>query len=335
MSKGSLLIVSPAFHHYWHPIQAAFQRRGWQVTTACYDLAPTTTSKLRVKLNRELPALLGRPESAASLQAHSLVAAAAVTEAGPDRVLVIKGDTLSDPFYDALERTRVPRSLWLYDELRRTQHTDATLARYDSIASYSPADTAALSTQGLSATHVPLAYDADLTFTATPVPEVTLIGARYPSREDTLKRLATAGIPVRAFGRQWSDHPFDRLRTWRVRSTRVPNGRDVSRQQAYGLMAGSPATLNLHSDQDGFTMRTFEAAGAGGVQLIDRADVTSLYDPGAEVLPFGSIDELIELARRAIADSAWAKGIRSAARQRTLAEHTFDHRVAAIESTWV
>lgn len=82
-------------------------------------------------------------------------------------------------------------------------------------------------------------------------------------------------------------------------------------------------------------MRTFEAAGAGGVQLIDRADVTSLYDPGAEVLPFGSIDELIELARRAIADSAWAKGIRSAARQRTLAEHTFDHRVAAIESTWV
>ena len=29
-------------------------------------------------------------------------------------------------------------------------------------------------------------------------------------------------------------------------------------------MAASAATLNLHGDQDGFTMRTFEAAASGG-----------------------------------------------------------------------
>lgn len=160
------------------------------------------------------------------------------------------------------------------------------------------------------------------------------MGARYPARQEVLADLHARGIPVRAYGRDWSGHPVDRLRTWRVGTPSLPAERDVSRAAAYDVMAASAATLNLHGDQDGFTMRTFEAAGVGAVQLIDRADVGDLYELGTEVLTWSSPDELAGLCARALADPVWSDSVRAAARARTLAEHTFDHRVAALEDAW-
>ena len=97
-------------------------------------------------------------------------------------------------------------------------------------------------------------------------------------------------------------------------------------------MAASAATLNLHGDQDGFTMRTFEACGVGGVQLIDRTDVGGLYDDGVRA-------RLVDLDRgagRAVRarpgrPRLGRRAARSGGRARTLAEHTFDHRVAVLE----
>nr|WP_269770549.1 glycosyltransferase [Brevibacterium yomogidense] len=92
-------------------------------------------------------------------------------------------------------------------------------------------------------------------------------------------------------------------------------------------MAGSDATLNSHWDQEGFTMRTFEASGVGGVQLIDRSDVAEFYEPGSEVLVYDSEDHLIELCSRISRGALATSAIRDAAQKRTAAEHTFDHRV--------
>ena len=99
-------------------------------------------------------------------------------------------------------------------------------------------------------------------------------------------------------------------------------------------MASSPATLNIHGDQDGFTMRTFEAPGVGGLQIIDRPDVSRYYNVGEEVLVYESVDELIELCKRVLIDPKWADRIREAGQKRTLAEHTFDQRIQALESLW-
>ncbi len=90
----------------------------------------------------------------------------------------------------------------------------------------------------------------------------------------------------------------------------------------------------MHTDQDGFAMRTFEACGAGAVQLIDRPDLAGLYDDGVEVATWSSLEQLVELSERARVDRAWADGLRAAGRKRTLAEHTFDHRVAVVEELW-
>lgn len=81
-------------------------------------------------------------------------------------------------------------------------------------------------------------------------------------------------------------------------------------------------------------MRTFEACGAGALQLIDRPDVAEFYDPDEEIVVYGSPDELVDLAWRAVRDRGWARSIGARARARTLAEHTFDHRVRVLEKLW-
>ena len=106
----------------------------------------------------------------------------------------------------------------------------------------------------------------------------------------------------------------------------VPAGPDVSRETAAHLQYDALVALNLHGDQDGFNIRTFETCGVGAIQMIDRRDVASLYEPGREVLVFDGAEELIALVERVRRDRDWAGAIRRAARARTLAEHTFAHR---------
>lgn len=331
MTAPRLLLVSPAFHGYWRAIEAALTRRGYEVTTHLYD-ARGATAKVRHKLLVELPQRWGREQDTWSVD--SAAAADALQRSRPDVLLVVKGDTLGADFWEAA--TAVPRrAVWLYDELRRTSYDPDVLAAAGPIASYSRDDVAALTARGLPALHVPLAFDTDLSVPTRPTThEVVFVGSRSPAREQILQALAGAGVAVRAFGREWSAHPWDRLRTWRWGSPKLPAGRDVGREDAYAVMAAALATLNVHGDQDGFTMRTFEAAGVGAVQLIDRADVAEFYDPGTEVLVFSSPDEAVAHAHRIGADPVAAARLRAAATARTLAEHTFDHRMRALETLW-
>jgi spore maturation protein CgeB len=327
-----VLVISPAFHGYWRSVERALSERGHDVRTVTYD-DHHGAARVAAKLGRELPERLGasdaRRRSAASRRARE-----AVLGNDPDVVLLVKADIFDDGFWELLQGRRQRRVLWVYDELRRTAHTERTLDAAGVVASYSPLDVARLEERGLRAVHLPLAHDPGIPFVPCRSDEVTFVGARYPTREALLRGVHAAGVPVRAFGRDWSRHPVDRARTWRLRHPGLPAGRDLTRSVAYGVMAGARATLNLHGDQDGFTMRTFEACGVGAVQLVDRADVSLHYEPGVELAVFGSVEEAVDLARRAGRDHRWARGLRDAGRARTLAEHTFAHRVAVLEALW-
>ena len=334
-----LLLISPAFHGYWRGLEAAFSSLGYAVQTYRYDEHATLTAKLRVKaseLGGRLPGRTGQHQHGAESIDERATAGAltALAQANPDRVLLIKADSFGSALWERLAARGRPYGLWLYDEVRRTRHTPQTLTRAGALASYSPKDVADLRAAGHEVTWVPGGFDASVAATPRSTPEVVFIGARYPNRERLLNHLQAAGIPVRAYGRDWSGHPLDRLRTWRVGSPAVPAARDIPRAEAYGLMAGARASLNVHHDQDGFTMRTFETPGVGGFQLLDRADVSAFYEPGTEVAVFSSPEEAVDLARRAAVDRAWADRIRARGQARTLAEHTFVHRARALESLW-
>lgn len=336
MSDNPILLVVPAFHGYGRSIAGALERAGHPVLLHEYDLNATRRAKVRHKLAHELPDRVSGGDAGRRRHAEAMTEAAvsAIAMARPTVVLTVKGDTLGHQYWDAVDSSGARQLLWLYDELSRMSFDPQVLQSRPSVVSYSPDDVEGLRRQGLRVSHVLDAYDHTIAFRPIPADEVVFVGARYPERERILKRLHSSGIAVRAYGRDWSGHPVDRLRTWRLNSPALPSGRDVPRGTAYGITGGAVAALNSHTDQDGFTMRTYEIPGSGGLQLIDRPDVDQIYEPGEEVLVFSSDDELVELTRKAVADRSWAARIAEKGQRRTLASHTFDHRVPILESAW-
>lgn len=332
-----LLIVSPGFHGYHASIKRAFEQLGYEVETFCYDAAASASERLWRKARHELPAKLRGGDGHLSPELVSQRAITKVHEMKPDVVLVIRGDVLTEAFWQAAATVAQHVGVWMYDEIRRTAFDADLVGQYAGLATYSQHDTDALVAAGHPALHVPLGFDAlqKPTLTTAGTGVVSFIGAPFAKRTNALRALLSAGVPVHAWGRGWSDHVGDRARTWRLQSSRIPNGRDVQGVEALAIMRNSIGTLNIHGDQDGFTMRTFEAAGVGAVQFVDRADVTHFYVPGEEVLVYENHDELVDLVRRVIARPQDFDGLREKARQRTLAEHTLTHRARALEALWV
>lgn len=333
MVQPRLLLVSPGFHGYWKTIRDSLSKLGYAVTAHVYDAPGTFAERIKNKALHDLPEHL-RPANLENQVTQKAIDKLKLVK--PDIVLVVKGDQLGVQWWHTLEETGVRHVTWMYDEFRRMRYSDT---RFDlnllgPIASYSPADVQHLNKNGFTAVEVPLAFDADLGIVRQHEEHITFVGARYPGRENMLKALHQAGIPVKAYGKQWSRHWWDIARTRNFTGTGIEAGRDLDRSHAYGIMASSPATLNIHGDQDGFTMRTFEASGVGGLQIIDRPEVERYYEVGKEVLAYTSQEELIELCQRIFADLVWAQNIREAGQKKTLAEHTFAQRVKVLEQLW-
>lgn len=334
-SKGKLLLVTPTFHGYYRSIANALERRGYQVASHRYDGFDSVAAKVRNKVLHELPAKIGMEHLSKTEDWSTKRALEALIEVNPDFLIVIKGDTLGDDFWSEVEKRQLPRILWLYDDLKRHSYTVDFLKNIGPVLSYSMDEAELLANQGVNASYLPNAFDPELAAPPTQRrQEVVFVGARYDNRQMLLERLRDAGVPVRAYGRQWSHHVVDKLRTWELSRPQLPAERDIPLSEAYQVQAIAAAAINVHGLQAGLAMRTFEVPGMGGLQLVDRPDVDRFYDIGTEVLLFQSPEELIDLSRRALKDHAWAESIREAGRKRTLAEHTFVHRINDLDRRW-
>lgn len=331
----NLLLVSPAFHGYHHSIAAGFSQVGYDVQTYCYDSFSTPGMKLRNKALLELPSQFGISRKAARTNWDTDRAVNALRASRPDRVLLIKADTLGEAFWAELEAMKVPVMLWLYDDLARHDHSTEFLREIGPVISYAKQEAQMLVDRGVDAHYLPNGYDPALVEPVTSVrEEVVFVGSRYPNRVDLMQYLHDSGVPVRTYGRQWSRHPVDRLRTWEWSRPQIPSHRDISLRQAYAVQAQAAAAINVHGLQAGLTMRTFEVPGNGGLQLVDRADVAEFYEPGTEVLTFASKEELAELCHRLLAEPRWGSQIRAAGQRRSMAEHTFAHRARTAQEWW-
>lgn len=329
-----LLVVTPGFHGYGQAIGRAFGKRGYEVVVHEYDAAPPI-EKAWNKLRYELPAKVRGRAGHLSTQIVTARAVERLREVHADLVFTVRGDALEADYWQELRATSRRSVVWLYDELGRMTHDIELAAAVSTVATYSRGDVAQLREQGIEAHHVPLAFNSETgTEGHWQKDVISFVGSSLPKRMEILSALVNDGVPVMAYGRDWSDHPVDRLRTWRLGSSGIPAGRDVRLGQAYAIMRDSAATLNIHGDQDGFTMRTFEACGVGAVQIIDRDDVSQFYEPGKEVLVQHSAEETLEIARMVLADRKRMESLREAARARTMAEHTLDQRVAVLDGLW-
>lgn len=331
-----LLIVSPAFHGYCHSIADGFRGLGYEVTVHRYDAFDTVKDKVRNKALYELPSKLGFDGQKAAEKAATSKALEVIEQVKPDKLIVIKADTLGDNFWQAVADRKVPYLLWLYDDLKRHRYTTEFLRSLPAVVSYARSEAESFAAERINAHFVANGYDPKLAaFPTTRVPEIVFVGSRYENRETILLALKDAGLSVRAYGRGWSHHPFDRLRTWELKRPNLPAERDIPLHEAYRVQAAAAASLNVHGLQAGLAMRTFEVPGMNGLQLIDRPDVAEFYEIGKEVLLYQSTEELIELCQHIIADPRWSDSIRAAGLKRSQAEHTFFHRAQSMDALWV
>lgn len=335
-SAGRLLLISPAFHGYWASIQDAFARRGYDVTTVRYDAYDTIAEKVRLKATVEVPEKLhigAAGRRAAENRRLTDRVIRALRTVRPDKVVVIKGDVLDERFWDALGST--PRILWLYDDLHRHDYTLDFLQRVGPVVDYARSEAERLAAEGVDAHFVANAFDPHrVQPPARRTGEIVFIGSGYANRREILTELAARDLPVHAWGRDFSRHPIDRLRTFSWSRPAIHASREVPLGRAYEIHAEGAAAVAIHGLQEGHAMRTFEIPGMGGVQLVDREDVDQFYEVGTEVALWRDVDELEALARRAVEDPAWGDRMRAAGRARTLAEHTFDHRIAEVDVLW-
>jgi spore maturation protein CgeB len=110
-------------------------------------------------------------------------------------------------------------------------------------------------------------------------------------------------------------------------------GRPVLNHEKCLAFRGAKIVLNnLHySEIEGLNCRCFEAAGSGAFQLLDwRPTLPQLFREGREVVSFRSPDEMVEKVRYWLPREDERREIGDAARQRALADHTFEHRLSRL-----
>ncbi|MGE4490586.1 MAG: glycosyltransferase [Kiritimatiellales bacterium] len=149
------------------------------------------------------------------------------------------------------------------------------------------------------------------------------VGTLSDNRKEVIDRIMPS-IPVEVFG----------PRSSRQRSLKR---KKLSSEEINSLYNHHLITLNINQPPNteyGANMRVFEATGSGTLLLTQySADLEALYTPGTEILIYSSPDELIELYNRYSVNEPLCTKIAAAGRRRTLAEHTFFHRINTILNT--
>ncbi len=269
-----------------------------------------------------------------------------------DLIVKASGVGVFDEFLElAVLNVRNPNSLvifWDVDApatLDRVQHdpTDpfrALIPRYDLILTYGGGEPVVNAYNALGARECVPIYNALDPATHYPVPpesrfecHLGFLGNRLPDRESRVEefflRVATE-LPQSQFllgGNGWADKP-------------LPNNVNyighVYTQDHNAFNCTPQAVLNISREsmaRYGFSpaTRVFEAAGAGACIITDAWEGIELFlEPGREILVAQDGVMVAEQLRNLTPQKA--KTIGKAAYQRVLAEHTYAHRAAQLET---
>ena len=155
---------------------------------------------------------------------------------------------------------------------------------------------------------------------------VIIAGNYYGFRQALLVRLARDNVNLALYG-----SPLPRWAAPEVRARF--SGKYITRLEKSRVFGEGMACLNSFALAEGNSIncRAFEIAGAGGLQIVEqRPTLVQCFEPGKEVLDFGTYEELVAHIDRAKRFPAEVEPIRQAGAKRALAEHTYRHRLESI-----
>lgn len=161
--------------------------------------------------------------------------------------------------------------------------------------------------------------------------DVSFVGAGYNNRQHMFATLTKFDFKI--WGTEWAvAPPFDRF----VQEL----GRRISPEDYVKIFNSTKINLNLHSssERDGvepngdfINPRTFELAACGAFQLVDgRTLLPDLFDVENELVTFSDRAELHHKIEYYLEHPEEREPYVSRARERVLAEHTYEHRMRSM-----
>jgi spore maturation protein CgeB len=212
--------------------------------------------------------------------------------------------------------------------------------QYDAIFTYGGGDPVVQVYRTLGARLCVPVYNALDPDTHYPVPadsrfagDLGFLGNRLPDREARVEEFflgPAAQVPECQFllgGAGWADKPkSSNIRYFDHVYTRDHNAFNCSPRAVLNISRESMARYGFSP-----ATRVFEAAGAAACLITDHwAGIEEFFEPGTEILVAHDGNEVVEWMRRLTKERARELG--AAAYRRVLAEHTYAHRAAQIDS---
>jgi hypothetical protein len=158
--------------------------------------------------------------------------------------------------------------------------------------------------------------------------EVTHIGgygAYHRERTELLETIIARGIPLMCWGYGIDAVPADSAvrrsyqgEAWGLEMYRIRRKSRIAISKHIDTAAGDHANI----------MAMYEATGAGALLVIDhKSDLSSIFEPGKEVISYRSADECTDMISYYLAHEAERQAIARAGQDRTLGQHTYFQRM--------
>ena len=165
--------------------------------------------------------------------------------------------------------------------------------------------------------------------------DVTFVGQSYGDRPATVERLRAEGFEVQCWGFGWPRGRIGHDEMVRVfGASRINLNLSAAFSQPRGLRARVASLVRRERHEPRKSQikgRTFEVPGSGGFLLTDRVPhLEDYFVTGKELASFDSTDDLVEEVGWWLSHEDERAAVAQAGYQRVRAEHTYDHRFAAI-----
>ncbi len=256
----------------------------------------------------------------------------------PDLVIGLAQSPLPPDLIEKIREMGVPVAYWFVEDFRIATYWERIVPLVTSFAVIQKEEwIPALEARGLSnVLYLPTGADPEI-FRPDKGPDedpdrysapLAFMGAGYYNRQHFLRHLVDLGLSI--WGADWD--PGDPL----FRHVRE-EGRRITPYEAAQIYRNSPINLNLHSsvyhrgvnpDGDFVNPRTFEIAGCGGFQIVDRRSLLpEVYEAGEEIAVFDDEDSCRKLVKHYQSHEGERREMASRALARTCREHTIDCRM--------
>ncbi len=339
-----ILLVAPHFYDYGYMIRSSLLRAGYNVSALDY-YQPNRPRGLwhYTKQFIEKLYLSDRWEDW-HRERFSASVFKKIEEFRPAILLIIKGNKLTEKFLRSTKKRFKNLTIiaWYMDPMVSIPFSGENLPFYDKIFTFEKDDINHIKNNyNQNVEYLPLAFDPDYYYPqnfGSYDNDIFFCGnVRDFKRFETLEILAEYGVEnnlkMRFYGNWWLKNYIRKFELYRKypKLWKFIHNAGLNHSSINDLYSRSKIALNIHHSHSkkSLNIRTFEAAGAGALQMTDNTFAGEHFKDGEDILIYNR-DNLVSKIDNILKNYTDMQVIRDNARRNALSKHTFDIRISKI-----